>query len=493
MRYWHFVLVVLLLAACNSGERQRLQLEELERQNRADSLLLNDSLARDLADWFDRHGTSNEQMRAYYILGRTYADRGEVPAALDAYNTASDRADTTAADCDYAKLSRVHAQKAELFYYQLLPDKMIQEERQAMRYAETAKDTMQYLYCYGMLAEGYDMKNMPDSALIILQRVYNIYKNLCHNDLAAGLRCSMADIFINRDSIKQAKDALWEYETKTGFFDSKGDIEQGREIFYYYKGLLFVHTSQQDSAEYYFRKLLTKAESYDLKIAGFDGLQRCYEVFFNKDSLVKYSILSDSVSCIAHNEIELEKMLQTQAMYDFSRNERMAHQKKIEAEKLMNTLTITFATIIILLLLLVNIYIRHRNTKTVLENRIDVLRGYTVNERLQEASVTKRLKNYLKDNPYTTPTLEDWKELKQVIDHEIPSFYNKLNGGCVILNEFEYDVCLLIKIQIQSSDIAKFKHCVPSYITQTRKNIYRKIFGKQGRAEELDEYVMRLS
>ena len=67
---WLF-LAVLLLVACDSGEQQRLQLAELERQNRADSLMLNDSLARDLALWFDRHGTRNEQMRAHYILGRT--------------------------------------------------------------------------------------------------------------------------------------------------------------------------------------------------------------------------------------------------------------------------------------------------------------------------------------------------------------------------------------------------------------------------------------
>ena len=178
MRFWLYALAVLLLAACNSGERQRLQLEELERQNRADSLLLNDSLARALADYFDRHGTPNEQMRAYYILGRTYADRGEAPQAIATYSDAADKADTTAADCDYAKLSRVYAQKAEVFYYQLLPDNMIHEERQAMRYAQMAKDTMQYLYCYGMLAEGYDMKNMPDSALSILKEAYSLYKTV---------------------------------------------------------------------------------------------------------------------------------------------------------------------------------------------------------------------------------------------------------------------------------------------------------------------------
>ena len=104
------LLLFTVFAACDSGERQRLQLEELERMNRADSVMLNDSLARDLAEWFDRHGTRNEQLRAYYMLGRTYADRGEVPQALEAYHDAIDRADTTAQDCNYYTLCRVYAQ-----------------------------------------------------------------------------------------------------------------------------------------------------------------------------------------------------------------------------------------------------------------------------------------------------------------------------------------------------------------------------------------------
>ena len=57
--------------------------EELERQNRADSVMTNDSLAEHLVKYFDRHGTPNERMRAHYILGRTYADMGEAPRAVD--------------------------------------------------------------------------------------------------------------------------------------------------------------------------------------------------------------------------------------------------------------------------------------------------------------------------------------------------------------------------------------------------------------------------
>ena len=100
------LIAFLLLAACTSGDRQQrlAQLEELERQNVADSLMTNDSLAQALADFFDRHGTPNERLRAHYILGRTYADLGEAPAALDSFYNALSCVDNSIFQEDYRTL-----------------------------------------------------------------------------------------------------------------------------------------------------------------------------------------------------------------------------------------------------------------------------------------------------------------------------------------------------------------------------------------------------
>ncbi|MBQ8463313.1 MAG: hypothetical protein IJ544_04265, partial [Prevotella sp.] len=89
-----YVTLLLLLAACTDGQQMRRQLAELQARNQADSLLTDDSLALALTDYFDRHGTANEQMLAHYLLGRTYDDMGEAPAALSAFQDAADRADT---------------------------------------------------------------------------------------------------------------------------------------------------------------------------------------------------------------------------------------------------------------------------------------------------------------------------------------------------------------------------------------------------------------
>ena len=119
-RYYYILLAVVLFSGCTDSSRQRLQLEELERQNRAYSVMQDLPLARSLADHFSSHGTSNEQLRAHYILGRTYADQGETPRAVDCYLDAVAKADTTSADCDYHTLGCAYSQMADMFHSQLL-------------------------------------------------------------------------------------------------------------------------------------------------------------------------------------------------------------------------------------------------------------------------------------------------------------------------------------------------------------------------------------
>lgn len=541
-RFFLFVFGFCFLAACDNGLRPRLQLEELERQNRADSLMTNDSLALSLTRYFDRHGTPNEQLRAYYILGRTYADRNELPQAVTAYNDALDRTDTTNTDCDYHTLSRVHTQLAQLYYSQLLPDKMIREELLAMKYAKAAEDTMQYLYCYGMLAEGYDMKNMKDSALHYLQETYLLYNKLGDRQLAASLCCSMANICRRQKAYQQAEKYMSEYETHSGFFDEHGNIEPGKEMYYSFKGLLCLDTSDKDNAEYYFRKLLGVAYTDYLKIAAFDDLQRFYAKYHDRDSLVKYDYLSDSICSVAHNEVEMQKTLQVQAMYDYTRSELIASQKTHEADRLRYLLVIVISLSLVLILLFSIIYIRHQNARKLLEgkyraemerlaqaqadllalrseqsvshkllsqkeqeirtlqeatrqyrHKIHTLQGYALNERLLQAPVTLRLQQYIKQSPYQLPTFEDWKELKILINHEIPSFYDTLNAEENQLNDFEYDVCILLRLKFMPANIAKMKKCTPSYITQIRKNLYEKLFHKKGSAEDFDRYIQSLT
>ena len=115
-----FVLFLLLLLTACDGERGREMSALLDRADSLNRAYLPmtgglDSLLRDAADYYDRHGSANEQMRAHYLLGCAYRDMGEAPAALQCYQDAVDRADTLSDDCDIRRLMSVYGQMAELY------------------------------------------------------------------------------------------------------------------------------------------------------------------------------------------------------------------------------------------------------------------------------------------------------------------------------------------------------------------------------------------
>ena len=279
----HLMLLLLaVLAACSGdGSQMRAQLEELERQNRADSVMTNDSLAEHLVKYFDRHGTPNERMRAHYILGRTYADLGEAPAALEAYLEAADCADTTQADCDYAKLSRIHAQSALIYNEFVQPRSQLNELNKAVYYARKAKDTLIAIECYAQKANAYKWLKMPDSVISIRVRASQLYQMAGQVQRAAGTLGAAITSAIDLHDIEKAHQFMVKYESESGHFCSDGRIEKGREIYYYTKGRYYLANQQLDSAEFQLRRLQREGQTLNQF-----SYQRLFEELDKKHSTV---------------------------------------------------------------------------------------------------------------------------------------------------------------------------------------------------------------
>ena len=228
---------VCLMIGCTGNKAQMLQLlEELEATNRAGKELLNDSLAEELVDYFDRHGSSNERMRSRYMLGRTYYFLDELPRALEIYNEAADCADTTSADCDYKVLSRIHAQKAVIFNMQVQPRSQLSELRLAEYYAWRGKDTLQAIECFAQQGDAYELLHIPDSIIIVKERASKMYKGIGKDDRYSLVLGTTILPLLEKQENDKAKRYLYYYETGSGCFDENLNVGKGREIYYYVKG-----------------------------------------------------------------------------------------------------------------------------------------------------------------------------------------------------------------------------------------------------------------
>ena len=132
-----------------------------------------DSVMKRVVAYYDKHGSMNERMLAYYLLGCVYRDLQDAPASLDNYNKAVELADTTSASCDYALLSRIHGAMLVLYNKESSPLMSIKEAKLAARYAWMAKDTLAAVVAYRNQVGGYYDLGNSDSVFSISSKAHD--------------------------------------------------------------------------------------------------------------------------------------------------------------------------------------------------------------------------------------------------------------------------------------------------------------------------------
>ena len=337
MRQIYVLLIVLLaLAGCGGGRygEMRQRLEALNALNRADSVLTvkDRDEAQTLTDYFDSHGTPNDQLLAHYLLGRCYADMHEAPMALHCYQEAITRADTLSPDCDFAQLSRVYGQSSAIFYQQGLYRNAMEYDDLSAKCGWRGKDTLNALRSYAMKAAAYDRLQMKDSAIQIYADAIRQMKAYKYNKVAAGFSGTLAKKLIDKGEIVHAKPYMQDYEQNSGYFDSEGNIAKGHEVYYYAIGLYFFKSHLLDSAEYYFRKGLRTGKDFNNQSAGAYGLSLLYQRYNNPDSTAKYALYYSEMNDSCFAQMTTHEVEQAKAMYDYSRNRELAQQEKQKAE-----------------------------------------------------------------------------------------------------------------------------------------------------------------
>ena len=491
-RVCYMLFALVLFLGCTDGTERRLQLEELEQQNRAYSLMLNDTLARDLADWFDRHGTSNEQLRAHYILGRTYTDRGELPQALNAYHAAADRADTTSRDCDYHTLSLVHSQMAEIFHRHYQPRTAIAELSAAQRMAYLDKDTLTAIECFFDQSNEYERLGETDTAFAIATEAARLFATMGQDKRAAAAKNATILMLLDQHRTNEAKAAIDAY-LASAYTDSLGNVSRGREIFYYKRGLYYLQAGKTDSAEYFFRKELRDGRDINNQIAGRKGLQLLYEKLGKADSVAKYATEGYSMSDSVYMISESQNIQSLQAMFDYTHNQLMLEQKTSELR--MTRLYMVIAVISLLLVILIVVYIaqrRDRQHAVAAANYQSTIRELSLEERLANSPISTRLQDLANGNPPKVADADDLNSLRVLVSDNIPSFFDRVNPPQQPLGEQEYMVCLLTRLSFPSASIDRLTGVSDGYTSRLKSRLYKKLTGENGNAKDFEHWIMAI-
>ena len=517
----------------NKSRHMKLLLLKAKVRNKLAMPMSTDSL-KYIADYFDKHGDSNERMLAYYIIGCVYQRSQDAPMALQYFHEAATKADTTDSSCDFLTLHRTHVWSAEILKSQFAFSDAFHENSLAFKYAMKAKDTLNAIITYEQKSNIYNALGLSDSAIFIREKLYGLYSKYGYEKEAVRSLGLLINYGVENKELSDVKHYINLYEHKSGNFNNKGDIKKGVEIYYVAKGRYLAEINELDSAEYYFRKCARTAKNYsDLKYC-FDDLADIYRKRNRPDSVAKYADLARMMTDSAYAQMSTEHLQQMQAMYNYNRYRQTAE----EAEK--DALRTKYISIIIIMAIMaaaiggalaVRTYIIRKRRARVDEikeykrkiNELEMSRAELesinsglnaeVNRMIEEKTKkidilkTEYEKNFnnVKDKDLfeCEPIVIQirWKARKTTkpMDKdeisrlkELFKDYRPLSNWENTLNNNEYLICLLVRLDFVPAEICILTDLSSSNISNIRKRLLEKMTGREGSPKDFDKYIKSL-
>ena len=341
----------------SKAQRMRYHLLTMKARNKAYVDFTSDSLAKDVVEYYDNHGTANDRLLAHYLLGCVYRDLGESPHAVDCFLDAVACADTTARDCDYYTLSSVYSQMADQYRMQLLLSYEIDARWKASRYAGLAKDTLHMIYDMGLVSGAYMLLNKVDSGELIQKQTIQLYRDYGYVQKALQGSTTLMYLYVEKpEKLSEARVLMNKYEAECNLFDYEGNLPPAQRQYFYYKGRYYYQINKLDSAEYYFRKVYYQGISLEDSDPIYRGLLSVYQKRHQADSIAKYAQLfcEANDSSIAKKDQELTAKMS--ASYNYNRFQKLAQDNEKRANKNRMILIIIVGLVIIIALILWNLY-----------------------------------------------------------------------------------------------------------------------------------------
>lgn len=509
-----------------------------------------DSVMKQVAKYYDKHGTSNQQMEANYLLGCTYRDLNNSPAALDCYHKATEYADTTSHDLNYDLLAIIYGQLGYLLYCQDMPKFAVEAYEKTKRYATICKDTALYLQALSYQAIAYSKLGNKQTFIKTKKYLFHQYSKIGMKQAASLELCSTIHEYVRTSQLAKAKQLMDLYEKKSGLMDNKGNVAKGKEVYYSTKGTYYLKSQQVDSAIIMFRKLLQETSLIDEKEKAYRGLTQAYQKKCQLDSVAKYAILVQKATDSAFHEKATNTLIKMQSLYKYDQAERKV--KTLEAEKQSSTYKNNLiVTMLFWGIVLICVFSWHKITKHKLKAKLEkeklqvqLLRYIQDNQKLAEAKqklhelydqeklsqeeVIKKYKQNISELEkriliFETPssvdeglrvnklilksdvrqkidkkatkgeylTEEDLTDIKTLLDEHTPHFLTLIENS-KLLSEKQIEICLLVRLFFTSTDIQHLLLISSGYASNAKKTISKKIFGDFMSPKEFDAKIRQM-
>lgn len=518
-------------------------------QNKLYMQMPTDSAFSEVVAYYDRNGSDNEKMQSRYLLGCIYRDMNDAPKAIECYNYVLEHFSDIDSQEGYKLLALSYGEKADLLYAQLLLPKAIAAYNKAILYSEKCNDSLLLADNYNYKSFAYSLLNMYDSAIVANETSTKILLALNRKTDAAIVHgCNMINYLKKKDFVKLKK-AVDMYEFNSGLFHD-GEIEKGKEIFYYFKASYYLNVNNLDSANYYFYKDLSLCSDYENKHAATEGLAQVYTLVNNKDSIAKYTTLASAWNDSLYLNKNSELSAKNEALYSYNSYKTSAAKSMHENQTTKFSYRIVLVLIVILILLGIffirkktqMVWWRHNQlltkmkkyrdeSKSISDNKIlENNKLKTINQKLfneksaiesEKNDLQKKLDEYKENEELlkSIPTINEvdklilessvygiiynysqkrksinegiLTKLFEMMNTILPSFRTKMMS-VEPLAQLDYAICILVRLHFRPADICVLLDIDSATLSMKRKRLLKKVYGMDGSAKDFDQRVQKI-
>ncbi len=436
------------------SQRMQYELVYAQAQNKAFVDFDTDSIVKEVVEYFEQVGTEFEKMQAYYVLGCAYRDMGEVPLAIDAYNSATQFDNDKNPETEKRLLSSIYSQMANLYHKQLLLSEEIEVREKSIRLSEQLCDTLYMALDYCKMSAAYCLLNEYDKAEAVLEKGRKLYIQSGHEEDWLLFSPILLDIYLKQvDKLELAKQIIAKYESAFGLGTEGVALTDVQRYFHYFKGKFYEAKGMLDSAEVCYRTMAYQNMPYTQKDAMYRGLLHVYQQHHVADSIVKYAQLycEANDSSIIHKDRELVGRMT--AAYKYSRYQKEAStQSRIASERKQQLLLVLAASIILLLCLSFAIISLRRNRK---KKQIEIVR---LTCELEEAE-----KTYEEEIQHLSMLEQTHQKVNEVVRMELEASRSEADHRQVLYEESQKEVAEINRqynelMDVHRQEIERLKH-----------------------------------
>lgn len=495
-----------------------------------------DSTILEIVRFYDEYGDLHKQMEAYYYLGSVYRDLGDAPRAVKAFLHATELGENT---MEYGLMGKAYGQICILLDLQSIYDEAERAGKKELEYALLRNDSVAVGYSLRNIARIFHDRHELDSALHYYMEGYEKGAMRIKNIILSEVPW----IYYDKGEPEQAKSLIFELFNK-GRYSYNNWLLLGR---------IYAQEGELGKAHDCFNTVLTEGSLFQIQGA-YQGLSELEARRGNLRAALAYAKQSLAYQDSINQWKQTEAVAKIQALYNFQAYEeennrlqeansrhqrwlflltcglivlasggylyynRLLHKKArilrlARTARMLNELAYSNSSTLMEdeRQMIKNLQTRSQqleNEKSYLQKRLQEvendLSSYTQLEKkgVKEAKIPPHVLSFRSSEIYhifhqwnetsAKITAEQWEELRTAIDLTYPRFTDRLLTLYPKLSEVELQICYLIKISLPLKTIAQMLSRSNSAITNARIRLYKKLKGKDGKAEFFDQFISDL-